>query len=277
MSQYTLEDFVDDGHECPTCGKVLDTERGMKSHHARVHGESISGVDVECPNCGDELNVWPSRIERSENVFCSVECENKYHSENLTGEDHPLSKEYPTVECEWCGDAFEVKPARESEARFCGYECMGKWHSNRERESTSVIKECAICGDDFEVDQWRADTAKTCSFECSGEYRSRHYSGPDSPHWDGGKGVYQAVRRWIHSKPWTQVRREARERLGGTCEMCGSETNANGGHMDIHHIVPIMYGGSNHEDNLMALCSTCHRKAESYTKGIPEINPVLVE
>lgn len=42
------------------------------------------------------------------------------------------------------------------------------------------------------------------------------------------------------------------ERDGGTCQICGEKAD------EVHHINPKYLGGSNHPDNLICLCSTCH-------------------
>lgn len=38
------------------------------------------------------------------------------------------------------------------------------------------------------------------------------------------------------------------------CERCGAKAK------ECHHIVPLVYGGTNDENNLSALCSMCHRE-----------------
>lgn len=285
MSNNTTQANKSGGVECPTCGKdSFDTNGGMKRHHAQVHGESISKQDIQCPNCGVEFEVYDWRVERSENVFCSVECEGQYHSEHLRGENHPLHKEHPTKECEWCGKTFNVKPARESEARFCSTDCMGKYNSennvgenHHSWKGGKVTKECIICGSEFEVKAFREKEAKTCSYECAGKNRSENLTGPNSPNWEGGKGFYQAVRREIGGTRWKQSRKKFRGESSGICELCGGNKSPNGVHLDVHHIIPVLYGGSNSQENLMELCGSCHRTVEAYTKSIPEIEPVLVE
>lgn len=49
------------------------------------------------------------------------------------------------------------------------------------------------------------------------------------------------------------------------CEMCkrnGRFTTAT----EVHHITPLASGGSNHFDNLMALCKSCHSRITATTK-----------
>lgn len=39
----------------------------------------------------------------------------------------------------------------------------------------------------------------------------------------------------------------------GACELCGSRRN-----LDVHHIIPVVYGGTDEEDNLIVVCKHCH-------------------
>lgn len=48
------------------------------------------------------------------------------------------------------------------------------------------------------------------------------------------------------------------ERADQECEWCGERTDAPG----VHHIEPRSEDGPHEYDNLIALCPTCHRKAD---------------
>lgn len=39
------------------------------------------------------------------------------------------------------------------------------------------------------------------------------------------------------------------------CELCGSKRN-----LEVHHIIPIICGGDNESDNLIAICGNCHTR-----------------
>ncbi|MFH0752836.1 MAG: HNH endonuclease signature motif containing protein [archaeon] len=45
-----------------------------------------------------------------------------------------------------------------------------------------------------------------------------------------------------------------------TCQKCKLEDKA-GRELEVHHIKPIIYGGTNDKENLIALCNVCHRYA----------------
>ena len=100
-------------------------------------------------------------------------------------------------------------------------------------------------------------------------------TGQDHPRWSGGKSIYDAVKVSFRDESWSATRERIRERAGGVCESCGKEQPGRG--LDVHHIIPVMCGGSNDDELLTALCITCHGKADAYTKSIPEVEPVLTE
>lgn len=52
--------------------------------------------EVECDNCGEEMNLYPSQIT-SVNA-CSVECRNEIHSRRMKGENNPFYGESHTEE-----------------------------------------------------------------------------------------------------------------------------------------------------------------------------------
>jgi len=74
---------IDSEVQCPKCDEGFSSERGMKIHHKRVHGKSISGKSVKCDRCGSEFSKIPILVEKHDHHFCSKSCriEWKSHSE----------------------------------------------------------------------------------------------------------------------------------------------------------------------------------------------------
>lgn len=108
--------------ECPSCNDTFDTEHGLKSHHARVHGESLVDPDIhECDNCGENFEGHPGNT----NNYCSRECADVHRT--LSGVNHHNYVEYTKYECEWCGESFRGKPSNKN--RFCSRECNSEWQS----------------------------------------------------------------------------------------------------------------------------------------------------
>lgn len=139
----------------------------------------------------------------------------------------------------------------------------------------SVKTECANCGSEVVRKQSAFDKYENhfCNGECYGEWVSENRLGQDHPRWTGGKSVYDAVKKQLPGETWLNKHKKAKESDGYICQLCGSI----GKEMHTHHIIPLMYGGTNEDWNLMTVCEDCHRTVETYTKSIPEIEPVLVE
>lgn len=130
MKQKTLSHYQSGGWDCPTCGKVFSSNGGMKAHHARKHGESISGLLVVCDWCGDLFRKKRSATERYDNIYCSMACRDKSRSNHYRGEKHHNWKGgKEELTCEYCGEKYRVKSAEASRSRFCGEDCLHKWQS----------------------------------------------------------------------------------------------------------------------------------------------------
>jgi len=77
--------------ECPTCGRDdFESDRVVKIHHKKVHGESIAGVELICEECGDTYRVPPSTEKRGSR-FCSRDCQTTAQSREFSGEGWHLT------------------------------------------------------------------------------------------------------------------------------------------------------------------------------------------
>jgi len=112
-------------YECPTCEKVLDTKHGLKVHHGTVHDKSLANTE-RCEECGESFDSPPNAERR----FCGNDCEATWKSREMVGEkSSPWKGGMVEIECEICGEVFEVRRCREDTARFCSNECNGEWFS----------------------------------------------------------------------------------------------------------------------------------------------------
>lgn len=97
-------------YDCPTCSKGIDTEHGQKVHHARVHGESLADYYVyDCVVCGETCSRLESEIVGEDPKYCSKDC-----LKADSGVD---------MECDHCGETFNVNPSKAEGRRFCDREC----------------------------------------------------------------------------------------------------------------------------------------------------------
>lgn len=218
-----------------------------------------------CPDCDD--------------VF-DTEMGLKVHHSKI----HDGSLARPVVECANCGAEKRTTSyrARTNDHHFCDAECKGEWQSeNRAGEDhprwNPATNICEVCETEYTVPQHEADTTRYCSQDCHlqalAEENTRR-TGPDHPSWRGGVSTYLAVRRSLGERSWARIADEYREKLGNECEWCGSPPPSSRA-LDVHHIVPIRTGGTHHDDNLLALCRSCHSTVERFTASL--FGEVLVD
>lgn len=67
--------------------------------------------------------------------------------------------------------------------------------------------------------------------------------------------VYHA---YLQSSVWKEKRRQILKRANGVCEKCGARLL----NPEVHHITYERVGGNEKPEDLMALCFSCHRKAD---------------
>lgn len=144
---------------------------------------------------------------------------------------HVTKSHYPdTIEldCGWCGTRLYRKPgqARKGTAvNFCDKSCAGKWHSHNNYNHPAFQMRRV-----FHRKPWPA-TIRDAEIEAT-----------DKP-------------------SWVTQRAKLHENQQG-CEICGRSGDEHVLHS--HHLLPILFGGSTFESNLVVLCSSCHKKAENY-------------
>lgn len=93
------------------------------------HPQEKEMVEVPCTWCGSSLDRHPYRVEKYGRCYCDQECQGKWLSENVTGEDHPL---YEGGE-RWVskfGPMWHKK--RKERLEMDGYSCVVCGKSNEE-------------------------------------------------------------------------------------------------------------------------------------------------
>jgi len=257
------------GFECPTCGDTFERDTAMKSHHRHIHDEAIGGVTVNCENCGQEMERPPSLVNSGGMNVCSIECQHEYLG-------HGSRSEYT---CDYCGDAFMRLDKRvRGDHQFCNPSCYNSWRSKNIRGEAhpnyntgeAVTLNCEYCGESVRVTSDNKDHENHfCNHQCYGKWMSEHKTGQNHPSWRGGKSIYREVKAQLRP---TFSKIKDRERAD-ECYHCGESDCA----LHVHHIVPVMAGGTNESWNLMTLCPTCHGNVESYSRDLPGMGAMLTE
>jgi len=251
-------------HHCPTCTRSFETRRGLGVHHSSVHDERLP--NRKCDRCGERF------YSESARAYCSEECHDVAVS--YTGADNPNyrgGKE--TTACDICGDEFEYYPS-EKDGLYCA-ECVENepWRPRPSLEGEAnprwaggkISLSCHSCGDTVERHPSEvAGEVTFCGPDCQAEWLSDAFTGEGHPNWEGGDtGPY--------GKGWNRVRRQALERDGYECVVCGKSKAEIGRNPDVHHIVPVRaFEQSDEYDrtdahelgNVVSLCVGCHRKAD---------------
>jgi hypothetical protein len=248
---------------CPTCGDQFDSRRGLGVHHSSVHDERLP--NRECAECSERF------YSEYEQKYCSDECR---VAGAYVGENNPNyrgGKEQ--TECKLWSAPFEYYPS-EKEGLYCP-DCVEteSWRSSPPLEGEANPRwkggklelECAAC--EALVERYPADVTgevTVCDRDCLSDWLSVEFTGEGHPNWKGGDtGNY--------GPGWNRVRREALQRDGHECVICGTTKADLGRNPDVHHVVPVRVfaasGGASIADahrlaNVVTLCPPCHRQAD---------------
>jgi 5-methylcytosine-specific restriction endonuclease McrA len=235
--------------------------------------------EVNCDYCDEQFYKRPSRIENTENDFCSQECYGEWVSDNRSGEDHHQYDRI-VVECKNCGSEKEVHPSHHEKVdnHFCGIDCQVEYEDRSGKNNNfwkggKVSVSCENCGKEKEVQPYRYEEYENffCDVACRGEWATREFSGENHPLYSNYTENY--------GTNWLQVRQKVRERDNGKCRVCGVSKEELGKWPDTHHIIPKSEFDtpekSNFVENLVLLCSECHGKVEQGIIEIPKSKEYL--
>jgi len=143
--------------KCPTCGDLFKTHRGLAVHHSTVHNSSIAGVEVNCEHCLETVKRKPYQIQENKNVFCSRECKAEYEKVDRINKT-----------CKSCGEKFKTPVYEDCE--YCSRSCFGGTEN----------KMCELCGSEYRSRKSKSDS-RFCSKDCLATWQSRNMSGQNSP------------------------------------------------------------------------------------------------
>lgn len=310
MKQSTLGDYEDTGVTCPICGDGYGTYKAYAIHFTK--SDSHNGIPLvelvgestfrDChwtltrEEMADELGVGTSTLGNTIEKLGLPRASEKNRVEYEWGEDicevldqlHNEEQMTTTEMAEelsvarrsmdrWWEDC-DVPKRGQSEASRLAYEQMS---AEKRAEITESAREAhfEIYGDGGHIGRWVAENPNahqeaaseaahlgTPARETNG---MKGVTGQDSPTWRGGKSIYGAVKKQLHGPSWSSIRKV---HLDDVCHKCGAV-----GDLHLHHIVPLMSGGTNESWNLMTLCAVCHTTVENYIRQFDAFDPVLTE
>lgn len=251
---------------CPTCGRVFDSSRGLRVHHAAAHDELLP--NRTCGDCGEEFYAEHGV------KYCSDRCRDR--SVSFEGSSHPnYSGGKTETDCEICGTSFEYYPS-EKRGLYCST-CV-ETESWRHRPDITGEQnprwtggkqpfDCDVCG--TTVHRYPSEAGETvcCGESCRAAWLSEAFTGEGPPNRAGGDvGPY--------GLGWAAARAATLERDDHACVRCGTDREAIGREPDVHHVVPVRrfvahptltVADAHALHNLVSLCPACHRALEGRT------------
>lgn len=247
---------------CALCPRRDLNARGALAIHMRkAHGvDQRARIRFRCEHCGREVD-YPRGDGKTDRLrFCSTACAG-------------AARRASPAKCAGCGMSVVREPGRRSRRVFCSRDCAARTTGREKRGRAIPVRRrrtlvpCATCARSVEkLDSIRRRRANLfCSQACANRWLRRRggfvgaHVGP----------LTDFVRDLIGDEHWDVTRRRLRPAALGPCESCGRRPLGDGVH-DLHHIVPILAGGSNDSDNLMALCEYCHPRVEAFTARVCE-------
>jgi hypothetical protein len=202
----------------------------------------------------DEFGVSASTVKRYMDKF-GIEAKRNYPDK-------------VTVECDNCEDDIEKIPslANSRENHFCNQECYNEWQigntsgSNNNNWKEPAEMDCEWCGTHFQFKNKYKEERRFCSYKCANKWKSEEL----------GEGRYDE--QLYYGGNWRNVREKVIER-DSNCQICGHDGSEY--RHEVHHITPLQEFDSPKEanklDNLILLCSNCHRDVKWGKKEVPKI------
>src|SRR5207248_7856881 len=101
---------------------------------------------------------------------------------------------------------------------------------------------------------------KHCTRACAtAAYNTRNLRGKRNGRWRGGRTL-------PYGPSWKMIKALIRAR-DETCANCGKTPERNGRALDVHHREPFRFSGDNSPENLVALCRSCHMRADDHGRA----------
>lgn len=243
--------------DCPTCGKSLSTEQGMRQHHTIVHGDPLP--NRTCKGCGSEFYD-----EKAQLKYC-VDCDPNAGEHNGNYKD--ATEE---AVCTICDEEFEYYPS-DKDGVYCP-ECVsesdGLLPGTQIERINRVTVDCRWCQSELErlpSELESLERGPFCDLDCYGEWLSQNVVGDDHHQWEGGTLNY--------GTGWWKVRRVALERDAFQCRHCGRSAEDIGRNPDVHHLKPVRDFDDPEEahtlENVVTLCRSCHQLVENGRLDLP--------
>jgi 5-methylcytosine-specific restriction endonuclease McrA len=212
----------------------------------------VGSIVKQCEICGSPFKIKPSQLHRAH--CCSKECSHKRRTKKIE------------VKCKNCGKPMMVAPSRAAHNRglVCSKKCQYEKNSREFKSKDAVVFNCRNCGKKFCLTPSQVrkkGSGKYCTRQCRDQHRVKE----NHPMYLNGRSSERRGPNWQAQK------RKAKQRDQYTCQHCllteKEEITKTSQPLHVHHIKPYRccdnYLVANELDNLITLCSACHRIADA--------------
>lgn len=256
---------------CPVCGIEFEKRvHNQKFCSFECRQESYKKYERNCEHCG---KLFKTQYKKQR--FCSVDCANE--ELNPSKQKEKVKKEKEKLICPTCGKPFYKKMYNQT---FCSRKCRQEAYQKKNKKQVYFqqelkaeveakgqikqpkLKECINCGKPTE--------GKYCSTNCRLDHEFRlmmKRKAQDNQTLQEIATASESIRMsfngkllngWLSSGFTDSLKEEIKKRDGYRCYICHKETD-----LHVHHIIPRSQGGPNIPENLITLCSGCHRSIEN--------------
>lgn len=216
---------------CEHCGKKFTTKvkngkycsDGCKNITYNL-GKSCKIYYHTCEKCGKEF-ITPQKNGR----FCSSECKNNYKQQNKKD-----VKTYTKI-CKHCGKYFSTNLANQV---FCCKNCQCNHYKEQYKQQTKKVNI------NFTKDNYKECISVIVKYLIEEGIR--------------GRDTCDISKYYNHGVLTDKLRKDVKTRDNYQCSICGKTTN-----LEVHHIIKVKHGGTNEMDNLITLCTSCHRAIDT--------------
>lgn len=191
-------------------------------------------MKFNCKVCGKEVTRQPGEMRKNKGgrVYCSRNCRNI----DWQGEGNPNFANH------WTAELKETQSVKLKDTFTNGRKV---WNKGIDKSIDPRLAKCGMPGNDF------------------GKY-TKGQKRPDNI-WRnvlnsaGLKYGLQKIHEYkYHAEFWLRLREAILERDNHTCQECG----ATDCRLEVHHKIPARMNGKDEPDNLVTLCSICHKRVE---------------
>ena len=241
-------------------------------------------IEITCRcGCGKKFEVTPSRLAEGKGKYYSLECyykvvknkikktckcgcgrefytqpsvNRKYFSKKCYHKSLRKQKIKVTCHC-GCGKEFEINQSQVkwgNGSKYYSIKCVAR------AKTKKITVVCQECGIEFKAPLYKVNKgeAKYHNRSCQDKARSREWSGPNSPFWQGGSSFTPYCFKFN-----PKFRESVRKHQGYRCALCGHIWQPGEIRLSVHHVHARKDSCCNEESprEFVCLCSrTCHHK-----------------